>query len=67
MLRTIGISDTVLGTGQLFLNVLAALFRLGASRLRLDDVGKLNNKVELAGTGLLVDSVQQIKFSDQAL
>ena len=67
MLRAVGVSDAILGAGQLFLNISTAFFRLLTPRFRLDDVGQLNNQVEFSGTALLVDCVQNIEFSDQPL
>ena len=67
MLRAVGVSDAILRAGQLFLNIFTAFFRLLTPRFRLDDVGQLNDKIELSGTALLVDRIQNVELSDQSL
>jgi len=67
MLRAVGVSDAILGAGQLFLNISTAFFRLLTSRFRLDDVGELDDQIELSGAALFVDGVQNVQLPDQPL
>ncbi len=67
MLRSIGVRNTILGTGQLLLDIFTAFFRLLTPRCRLNDVRKLDDKVELSGTALLIDCVQQVELPNQTL
>ena len=67
MLSSIGVRNTVFGTGQLVLDILSAQFRLLTTCFCLDDIRQLDDEVQLSGTVLLVNGIQQVQLSDKPL
>lgn len=66
-LCAIRVGDTVFALGQLAFDALAPQLSLLFSRLRLDDVWKLNNQIELSAAGFLIHNVEQAELTDKTL
>ena len=67
MLRAIRIGYAVLGACKLLLQFFSALFSLLFPRFRLDDIRKLDYKVELSAGSSLVHSVKQRQLPKKPL
>ena len=67
LLGTVGVRNAIGGILELILQLLTAEFGLSLLLLRADLVRELDDKIEFAGRGLVVNGIELIELSDQTL